>query len=335
MSIATAPTYYEYPVRPGDSLSRLIATFYGYTASSPNYAGAKDHLLALNPDIRNPDRLYVGQILRVAEYPPPSIFTTRSRTQRLLDSLQAPDLQQALNGQSFITQPVHPVNHGTFWALTWLEHHGNWLTIPGGIALGATQNLMSPGNRSLIEAVADLYADYQQNKLTKGQYDARRKALLTRFKQNIGPIERLLFGNRTTHQAIRIAKAGGIPATAHIAKHAQRIKTLATVGKMGGFVLTGVGVTAACMQIAHTQDKKKKNEILVETVASTIVGGATGVAVGIFLLSNPVGWGTALVLAVGSAVVSYGAGNRAVWAYNALGSPVDFVNGTGLNSVCR
>lgn len=96
-------------------------------------------------------------------------------------------------------------------------------------------------------------------------------------------MERLLFGNQTTQQTIRIAKAGGIPATTHIAKHAQRLKTIASVGRAGGYVLTGIGATAACMQIAHTEDKNKKNEIFVETVASTTVG----VVMGLFLKGDP------------------------------------------------
>ena len=60
-----------------------------------------------------------------------------------------------------------------------------------------------------------------------------------------------------------------------------------------------------------------------------------GMAVGVFLVSNPIGWGTALVLAVGSAVASYTGGQLSIQAYNAWGSSVDFVNGTGLSRVCR
>lgn len=332
---ASAPAYYEYTIRPNDTLNHLVSTFYGLTPGNPRYGEAKDYLLALNPEIQSPDRINVGQVLRVAEYPPPSLLLARSRTQRLLDSLQEPDLKTALDGHSFVTQPVHANDREAFWALAWLEHHANWLTIPGGIALGATENLMSPGNRNLIEEVADLYADYKKNKITKAQYDARRKIRLDQFKQNVGPVERLLFGDRTTHQAVRIARAGGIPVTAHIAKHAQRIKTLATVGKAGGFVLTGVGVTAACMQIAHTEDKNKKNEIFVDTVVSTFIGGAGGWVVGLYLASNPIGWGTALVLAVSSAGASFVLGKGSAMAYTALGTPLDLVSGLGLNRVCR
>ena len=140
-----------------------------------------------------------------------------------------------------------------------------------------------------------------------------------------------MFGNKTTHQSIRIARAGGVPATANIDKHADRLKNLGTMSKHGGIVLVGVGLTAACMQIANTPDTKEKNEIFVETITSTTIGGLAGLGIGLFLVSNPIDWGTAIVLAVGSTAASYGAGK---FARNAFGK-VDFVAGTGVDRVCK
>jgi len=235
---------------------------------------------------------------------------------------------------AFITQPTHPGDVEGFWALSWLENNANYLTIPGSIAAGATGNLLSPGNINLINEVSDHYADYKTEKTTKGQYDARRKKALDQLKKNIGPMEKLLFGNHTSHQSIRIARRGAIPATAHITRHAERLKRLGAMSKHGGIVLAGVGLTAACMQIASTTDTKEKNEILVETITSTAVGGALGYGVAIFLISNPIGWGTAIVLAVGSVAASYLAGKIARGAYDTHGK-IDFVVGTGVNRICR
>lgn len=127
----------------------------------------------------------------------------------------------------------------------------------------------------------------------------------------MGPIESWLFGNKTSHEAIRIARGGGIPATANVVRYADRLKRLASYGQHGGYVLAGVGVAASCMQIADEESRQQKNEIFVESVTSTAIGLAAGYAIGLFLVSNPVGWGTALVLAAGSAAVSYGSGKFA------------------------
>lgn len=181
----------------------------------------------------------------------------------------------------------------------------------------------------------DLYAQDKFGSISKNQYDCQRRLLLNQFKNNIGPFERWLFGNKTSHEAIRIARGGGIPATKNITDQAARLKRLATYGKHGGYVLAGVGVAASCIQIADTDDRQKKNEIFVETVASTSIGLAAGYAITLFLVSNPVGWGTALVLAAGSAAFSFGSGYLAKKAYPALGSEVDFVSGAGVDSICR
>lgn len=89
------------------------------------------------------------------------------------------------------------------------------------------------------------------------------------------------------------------------------------------------------MQIADTDSRQEKNEIFVETIMSTGVGLAGGAIVGIFLVSNPVGWGTALVLAAGTAAASYAAGHYTRRAYTTSGTELDFVSGLGIDSVCQ
>jgi len=64
------------------------------------------------------------------------------------------------------------------------------------------------------------------------------------------------------------------------------------------------------------------------------VGVLSGIAVTVFLISNPVGWGTAIVLAVGSTGVSWGLGKLARFGYDAFGE-IDFVTGTGTNRICK
>ncbi len=311
--------YYEYKIKNGDTFSGIIHNMFGRARNDTRYAETVKHLLALNPQIKNPDRIRAGDMLRLGVLPVAPQAKPRA--------VHTPP--------TFITQPTHSDDAEAFWAFSWLEHNGNYLTIPGSIAAGASGNLLSPGNVNLINEVSDHYADYKTKKTTKGQYDARRKKSLNQLKKNIGPMEKLLFGKNTTHQSIRIARRGAIPATAHITQHADRLKRLGAMSKHGGIVLAGVGLTTACMQIASTADTKEKNEIFVETIASTGVGVGLGSIVGVFLISNPVGWGTAIVLAVGSVAASYGAGKFARGAYDTFGSKIDLIEGTGVDRICK
>jgi len=318
--------YYEYKIKNGDTLSGIIQSMFGCVRNDTRYAETVKHLLALNPQIKNLDRIRSGDMLRLGVLP-----STPPPTARIAKTAHPGHIKTP----TFITQAVHPSDSDNFWALAWLEHNANYLTIPGGIAMGASGNLLSPGNVNLINEVSDHYADFKSDRITKSQYDYRRKLALDKLKTNIGPFEKMMFGKNTTHQSIRIARSGGVPATAHIAKHADRLKNIAAISKSGGIVLAGVGLTAACMQIASATDAQEKNEIFVETITSTGVGVGLGFAVGLFLISNPIGWGAAIVLAVGSTATSYGLGKFTRFVYTQSGTKIDLVSGAGVNRLCQ
>jgi len=315
----TTGMYYEYKIKNGDTFSGIIHGMFGLVLNDTRYAETVNYLLALNPQISNPDRIRAGDMLRLGVLP--------VTPQRKPPTVRSPPV--------FMTHPTHPGDMKAFWALSWLEHNANLLTIPGSIATGGAVNLLSPGNVNLINEISDHYADYKTDNITKGQYDARRKKALDQLKENIGPMKKLLFGKHTPHKVIRIARASGIPATAHITQHADRLKKLGAMSKHGGIVLAVVGASAACLQIASTTDTKEKNEIFVETITSTAVGAALGWGVGLFLISNPIGWGTAIVLAVGSVATSYGMGKGARLAYDTYGGEIDFVAGIGVDRLCK
>src|SRR5690554_5123232 len=148
-------------------------------------------------------------------------------------------------------------------------------------------------------------------------------------------IPRRIYNERFYLKAVRIARGGGIPATQHIMQNADKLTKLASHGKYGGYILAGVGLAADCVQIANEDNQQKKNEIFVETIANTTVGVVGGWAVGVFLVSNPVGWGTALVLATGTVATSYILGQMAQYGYTTFGNKVDLVSGTGVSSICQ
>ena len=96
-----------------------------------------------------------------------------------------------------------------------------------------------------------------------------------------------------------------------------------------------VGLTAACMQIANAADAQEKNEIFVETITSTTAGVIAGATIGLFLAFNPITWGAAIVLAVGSTAASYAAGKFTRFVYTQSGTKIDLVSGIGVNRICQ
>ncbi|MBL1260449.1 MAG: LysM peptidoglycan-binding domain-containing protein [Thiotrichaceae bacterium] len=63
-------TYYEYKIKNGDTFSGIIYNMFGHTQKHTRYSESVDYLLALNPQISNPDRIRAGDMLRLGVLPP-------------------------------------------------------------------------------------------------------------------------------------------------------------------------------------------------------------------------------------------------------------------------
>lgn len=325
MAISLSVELFEYRIKSGDSLSLLIAKFYNVGFHNPEYSRRLNQILTLNPHVKNPNLIYTGTSLRLAS---PTIPSDANTTFNLYNQMCLPDID-------YLLSKLPKEDEANFWLLSWLATNSNFLTVPGAAVFAAQENLLGPGNVKLIRDIDALYFDYKAGKLTKGQYDYQRKLKLDQLKRNIGSLDKLLFGGKTPHEAIRIARGGGIPATQNIMNNADKLTKLASYGKYGGYVLGAVGAGAACVQIANTDSTQEKNEIFVETLASTTVGTIVGVPIYLFLVSTPVGWTTAVgasLLVVGT---SYFAGVAAKHAYTVTGSKVDLVTGSGVGSICQ
>ncbi len=312
--------HYEYRVRPGDTLSGIIYATYGWTSHNQpvTYRETLRGLLAMNPHIADPDRIRVGDMLRLPDSP--NSVTLRNSAKTIL------------HGQGFVSDLPDSEREQVI-ALARLAENTGWLTIPGSIAAGTASNLLSHGDRQLLEDIGDLYAEYKSGRISKSRYQAQRVAKIAEFRRNIGPFEKLFFPRKGAVTAMR-GNRWLLPSTLSQIQMTH-LRRLAGFAKNGGIVLTGLGVTAACAQIAHTVDQKEKNQIFLESVASAAVGSFAGGLLSLFLISSPVGWGAALVLAIGSTGSGWLAGKGTVRLHDTYRNKIDFVNGLGIDKVCR
>src|SRR5690625_7179186 len=74
--------YYEYRVRGGDSLSNIIVQFFGIGPKNPGYTKHLNHIRSLNPQIKDPNSIRAGSLLRLGVIPPakPVVAQTPART---------------------------------------------------------------------------------------------------------------------------------------------------------------------------------------------------------------------------------------------------------------
>ena len=226
--------YFEYKINTGETFSNIIFKMFGYSMNDRRYAEKKDYLLTINPHIKNPDFIKAGDILHLDILPVPAMPISKNQSNSS-STVNPPkiNVKNTNNQIKSVTKHVSPQNMENFWALSWLEQNSNYLTIPGGIGMAANENLLSGGNLSLINSINDHFADYKSGVITKGQYDYRRKIALDKFKKNVGPMEKILFGKNTTHETIRIARSGGVPATQHITRNVNKLNRLAGLAKGG------------------------------------------------------------------------------------------------------
>ena len=160
-----SPIYFDYIVKPGDSLARIITTMYGQTSTTPGYRKSLEFLLSLNPQINDPNLIYPGRIVHLGIVPDSKPANAFARDSASPYATRTPPHSHSLPTQITSNDAQY------LWALSWLEHNSNSIVIPGSVATGAASNLMSPGNAQLVATVSDLYADYKKGLLTKAQYD--------------------------------------------------------------------------------------------------------------------------------------------------------------------
>lgn len=328
MTLSRQPQYYTYLVQSGDSLSGILEKLYAIPPqNTARREAALSHIMALNPKIKNRNLIHPGQQIRLSALSLADMDKLCKVPQKTAP-VEAVALPQT-------PMPITADERDAYWAMAWFEHNSQWLTAPGSVALGAGGNLFGPANNAMISQIEQLYNSYKAGQLTKGQYSYRRSQLLKEFARRVGPVEKLLFGGKTTPETIRIARAGGVPATANITRHSARLNNLAKLAKGGGVVLTGVGLYSGCVQISKADSQQEKNEIFVETLGSAAVGGVAGTVITFALVSNPVGWGVSLILAVGTTAVAYGSGKLGRYVYNKSGSKVDMVGMTKVDELCQ
>jgi len=304
-----------YTIKSGDTLGQIIANFYHANYGSDRYIAAKALVLYYNKHITNPDALLSGQLLRLMPMTPNSVGmclasdnqSSQSETHLMMSPLKREHLDQYK-----LYMPTNPKEREAFWAMAWLDDNYSLLSGSAGAGLTTLGVLTHEQNTTLIKTVETLYKQYQMGLISKGQYDYGRRKALSLFSQRLGPLEKLLLKGQTAQQAIQIARSGAVPATEKIAKNLSRLNKLSKLASVGGVVLTGASLGMGCYDIAHTQSRQKKNEILVEILAGSGAGVILGYAVSALLISTPLGWFTALAIGVGSALASYGAGKGAV-----------------------
>ena len=284
--------------------------------------------------------IYVGDALRLMNLPDSADMRNSSALSGFLNTpleytrRRDEPLPNHPSAQVRLYAPRNLDEQQAFRILAELEANASLLSATAGGGLNAFGHLVGQGNDALISDISDIYQQYKDGDLSKGQYDYRRRNVLKELSRRMGPFaDRIMQG--PPNVSLRINRHASVPVTFDIERHAARLSRLSSYARTGGIVLAGVGVTMACKEIANTDDQHEKNEIMVETVMGTLVSVGGGIAVTLFLASNPVGWVLAIGLGVGTAAAGFATGKGARYWYNTNEKKIDLVSMSGIDTLCK
>lgn len=310
-----------YDVRAGDSLSSIIKTYYG-KVSLQQQKKIIENIMLENTEVKNPNIIHPGQTLVIdipqqynamPGFPAPPVIQGNKQVIKTLKN----NLQTATPPEKKLMSALAPIMLGTG-------------------ATGLTMiNQTFKSNAPLLGEMAENYNNYKADKMTRGQYDYQRRSLLNRLKSKLGPTNLLLNGSKPPNEILRISRTKGNVPTHIINNQAKQMRSLSKLASRGGVVLSVAGLGVACHQIASTNDKQQKNEILVESLGGVIGGAAYGAIVTVLLIGTPIGWVAALAIGVGSVAVSYGVGAGLKNLYTTRGTHIDFSSLSKVNELCQ
>ncbi|GAB4526970.1 MAG: hypothetical protein Tsb0019_29030 [Roseibium sp.] len=303
-----------YPVKKGDTLTKIVNE--QYNAFGPAAQQKIAEIMELNPQLKSPDMIYAGHMLLLD-------FTTGTGQPA---ALGLPDLQQAQQNWNSRPKSDQEELAVTARAVTALGA-ANVVTGVGGTALAQVETVLSTNKRHYYNAALE-YARYKRGIIDKPVYDARRRLHLGRLQDNLGPLEKPLFGNKTVFEKFRMSPGRSADPTAPYLRQIDNLDKLRSRIKYGGVALDFVSLGLDFHDIRTTEDPVQKDKKAVSlatgtvaSMAATALGkriaqvGITRLVVGVALATTPVGWGTALVIGIGSIVAGEVVSHVAAEAY--------------------
>ncbi len=311
-----------YHVRPGDNLTRIINRYYGLVSPQKRQT-IITQIQQDNPKVKNPDYITPNQLLMLDI--PTQCYASP------LEQKQTP----VLNISKAELQPLQQQFNNT------TPQGRNTLSSLAPIILGSSAATLTAAkttfqsNTSHLAEIVQYYNDYKAEKITKGQYDYRRRKAISQLNEKLGPLKRIVNKNKTSREILRISTKRGRRPTGNITRQIAHMNKLSSMARTGGIVLATAGLGVACYDIAQSESKIRKNQILVESLGGLAGGAIFGAGITILLIGTPVGWVAALVIGVGSVAASYAAGAGAKLFYDTSYRQVDLATITGVSHLCR
>jgi|GEM_PF-771525 len=309
-------------VQAGETLSKIIVRYHG-NLKTDVLQSLISETMAANPQIKNPDLIYSGQLLQIPI--PASYVSTETWSYKppILKDLQPDYLGPVCRDWNKAT----PQERSMMPSLIDVS-----LATASAMAGGADALLNS--NKSLISKIAVSYEQYKQGAISKNQYDYIRKQSIDKLSENMKSTTRLFTGDKSVKEVLRISRTKGTVPTANIKYAASKIGDYGKAAAKGGLVLAAVSLADSCHTISTTDNPRERSVVLVESLMATAVGIGGGYAVTLLLVTGPLGLVAALAIGSVVAVTAYATGKAIGAGYNKFGDG-DLADTLGISDACN
>lgn len=280
-----------YSVRHGDELFRILRAHYGDQRFLENQKNLLDVIRANNPEIPNPDLIYPGQIIAL-----PRIFSE-------LDSVPEMPREMAAEANE-VSRTLKNIDKDALDLLSAFDKDKLIASAAKTIGDGYIEMVKHAGDKAVeeIKTIRASYLDMHSDRITRGQYDGRRKVAIKQYNRQVGPLRHLMSPGKKTGEVLRAKANSSTPLIRH-SEMARNWSRAVKVAKTGVWVLRAADVATTAAEIKYAGSDEERTTILLDSVGS-LAGGVAAVGAVVFLVGTPTGWiamaGMALVGGVGS-----------------------------------
>jgi hypothetical protein len=303
-----------YRIESGDTLSAIVGRAYGGVDMT-----LIDLIVSMNPQILDPNIIMAGDMLAMPD--PASLLLSGPIVPQTVPTAEIARVSSAI-GKTSAEEAAMILGLTKFSA----ESSDAFLEL----TKRKLEASISPLQRMLRN-----YGKYKRGELTKGAYSYRRTSQIKMHTATLGAgLEDLLYNGKAPNEVLRIDLRKGTPRTINITETVSSAKKLANVAQKGIVVLKGVSLGIAVKEFYDADTNHDRARIVVEEAVSTGSQAVAAYAIGIMLVSTPVGWVGLAVIAVGTAALGYGAGKGAAALFDRYGRQLNLDTVTSVGKAC-
>lgn len=279
-----------YEVKPGNTLHGIALSHYGRVPFLADRNTLTRLIMANNPQLMNPDRIFPGQVIML------------------------PDLQTACQPDPRPPAPMVSASARIATDLTHLPAESRdfiGIINPEAIAREAGKGFIELVEGVTTEMIPEMrsialnYYRKEMGTLSRNQYNYRRALSIKKIDSGLGPLQKLINPGRKPGEVLRV-KPHAVVRTGAILDEVNTLSRIGNLSRRGLVVLKWVdlGIKAADVHLAASNTERTA---IVMDAAAGFAGAAAGTTLAVIMIGTPVGWiGMTAVIAI-SALAGSGA----------------------------